>query len=118
MTMTPTDFFKYLADDIRLKSVLLIAQEGELCVCELMVALTEPSQPKISRHLALLKNAGLLVTRKHKQWVFYTINPNIPSWTQEVINLTLSKNLTFIGENLQALENMGDRPTRIASCCV
>lgn len=115
--MTPTDFFKHLADDIRLKSILLMAQEGELCVCELMTALAEPSQPKISRHLAVLKNANLLVTRKHKQWVFYTINPNIPTWASEVISLTLGKNQAFIHDNLQALENMGDRPTRIASCC-
>ena len=52
--MTPTEFFKHLGDDIRLKSLLLIADEGELCVCELMAALGESSQPKISRHLALL----------------------------------------------------------------
>lgn len=115
--MTPTEFFKLLADDIRLKSILLMAHEGELCVCELMTAFKEPSQPKISRHLAVLKNAGLLVTRKQKQWVFYSINSNVAAWAQEVISLTLEENLSFIDDNLQALQNMGDRPVRMAKCC-
>ncbi len=115
--MSPTEFYKNLADDIRLKSVLLIAKEGELCVCELMAALSEPSQPKISRHLAQLKKAGILVTRKQKQWVFYALNPDIPPWSQQVIALTLDENLRFITPNLNALNKMGDRPTRAASCC-
>lgn len=115
--MTPTEFYKNLADDIRLKSILLIAKEGELCVCELMAALDESSQPKVSRHLALLKSAGLLITRKQKQWIFYAINPDIPVWAQQVIKLTLTDNLAFITPNLQALNKMGDRPTRAVSCC-
>lgn len=115
--MTPTEFYKNLADDIRLKSILLIAKEGELCVCELMVALNEPSQPKISRHLALLKNAGVLLTRKQKQWVYYGINPDMPAWAREVIKLTVAENSAFIAENIRALNKMGDRPTRAASCC-
>ncbi|MFT5815256.1 MAG: ArsR family transcriptional regulator [Psychroserpens sp.] len=115
--MNPTDFYKSLADDTRLKSILLIAKKGELCVCELMTALAEPSQPKISRHLAVLKNSGVLLTRKQKQWVFYTINADIPAWAQQVITLTLAENIGFITPNLQALEIMGNRPERIASCC-
>ncbi|WP_085297788.1 metalloregulator ArsR/SmtB family transcription factor [Cognaticolwellia mytili] len=115
--MSPTEFYKNLADDIRLKSVLLIAKEGELCVCELMAALSEPSQPKISRHLAQLKKAGLLVTRKQKQWVFYALSSDTPSWSQQIIALTLAENLTFITPNLNALNQMGDRPTRAANCC-
>jgi ArsR family transcriptional regulator len=115
--MTPTEFYKNLADDIRLKSLLLIANEGELCVCELMTALDESSQPKISRHLALLKNSGLLLTRKQKQWIYYAINPEIPAWARQVITLTLKENSGFITQNLQALQLMGDRPTRLTSCC-
>lgn len=115
--MTPTEFFKHLGDDIRLKSLLLIADEGELCVCELMAALGESSQPKISRHLALLKNAGLLLTRKQKQWVFYSINPDIATWAQQLIQLTLKANSNFISAHLQTLHLMGDRPTRAVSCC-
>lgn len=115
--MTATEFFKHLADDIRLKSTLLIAKEGELCVCELMVALGESSQPKISRHLALLKSSGLLLTRKQKQWVFYRINVEMPLWAQQVIALTLKENSDFITPHLHALQLMGDRPERLATCC-
>jgi len=115
--MTPTEFFKHLADDIRLKSIMLITNEGELCVCELMTALNEPSQPKISRHLALLKSSGLLLTRKQKQWVYYGLNPDIPAWALQVITLSLQKNQSFISPHLQALHDMGDRPTRLINCC-
>lgn len=115
--MNPTEFYKNLADDIRLKSILLIAKEGELCVCELMAALNEQSQPKISRHLAVLKNSGLLLTRKQKQWVFYAINPELPTWAEQVITLTLKDNIDFISPHSLALNLMGDRPKRIAICC-
>lgn len=115
--MNPTEFYKNLADDIRLKSILLIAKEDELCVCELMTALGETSQPKISRHLAVLKSSGLLLTRKQKQWIFYAINPELVDWAQEVITLTLNENIDFISQNLARLHLMGDRPTRMANCC-
>lgn len=115
--MTPTEFFKNIADDIRLKSLMLILEEGELCVCELMAALDEPSQPKISRHLALLKSAKILNTRKQKQWVFYSINPELVSWAKQVLMLTQQDNLDFIKTNQQKLADMGDRPERIQQCC-
>ncbi|MEO9274926.1 metalloregulator ArsR/SmtB family transcription factor [Marinomonas sp. 5E14-1] len=56
--MDPSLFFKALADDTRLRCLLLIKQFTELCVCELMEALNE-TQPKISRHLAQLRKNGL-----------------------------------------------------------
>ncbi len=55
--MELTIFFKALADETRLRSLLLILQQGELCVCELTEALAL-SQPKISRHLAQLRTQG------------------------------------------------------------
>lgn len=55
--LTPTDIFKCLADETRVRMVLLIEREQELCVCELTCAMDE-SQPKISRHLALLRIVG------------------------------------------------------------
>ena len=59
----PLQFYKCLADDTRLKAMLLISHEEALCVCELVVAL-ELSQPKVSRHLAQLRQYGLLSDRK------------------------------------------------------
>ena len=49
--LTPTTVFKCLADETRVRLMLLITREDELCVCELTCALDE-SQPKVSRHLA------------------------------------------------------------------
>ena len=54
MQLTPTEVFKSFADDTRLRVALLLASAGELCVCELTESLQE-SQPKISRHLSLLR---------------------------------------------------------------
>lgn len=114
--MIPTVFFKLLADETRLRALLLIAHEGELCVCELMSALQE-SQPKISRHLAQLRNTGLLLDRRQGQWVFYRLNPDLPTWAQTVLSDTLAGAPGFITENMQQLCRMGDRPERARSCC-
>jgi ArsR family transcriptional regulator, arsenate/arsenite/antimonite-responsive transcriptional repressor len=61
--MDPCTFFKCLADDTRLKSVLLIAKINEACVCDLMEAL-ELDQPKTSRHLAQLRKCGILADER------------------------------------------------------
>ncbi|WOH38259.1 metalloregulator ArsR/SmtB family transcription factor [Thalassotalea fonticola] len=114
--MTPTQLFKSLADETRIKSLMLINLEEELCVCELMVAL-EDSQPKISRHLAQLKKSGILVDRKQSQWVYYRINPHLPDWAKQIINQTSSANSEFLQLNLNNLIAMGDRPERLKSCC-
>ena len=83
--MLPLTLFKALADDTRLKCVLLIHRERELCVCELTDAL-QLSQPKISRHLALLREARLLLDRCQGQWVYYRLNPELPQWATEIID--------------------------------
>lgn len=82
--MEAVQLFKCLADETRLICTLLICREGEVCVCELVDAL-EQSQPKISRHLAQLRHCGLLVDRRKGQWVFYSINPELPEWAQKII---------------------------------
>ncbi|EWH11502.1 transcriptional regulator, ArsR family protein [Catenovulum agarivorans DS-2] len=116
-TISPTRFYKSLADDIRLKTLLIVAVEHEVCVCELLVALAEESQPKVSRHLAQLKKAGILSDRKHQQWVFYSLNPTLPVWMKQVITSTVVNEPNFIEQELARLNAMGDRPTRTAKCC-
>lgn len=54
MTLTALKLFKNLSDETRLGIVLLLREMGELCVCDFCTALDE-SQPKISRHLAMLR---------------------------------------------------------------
>ena len=57
MSLTPLQLFKNLSDETRLGIVLLLKEMGELCVCDLCAALDQ-SQPKISRHLAMLRESG------------------------------------------------------------
>ena len=114
--MTPVQFYKCLADETRLRCILLIQSEGELCVCELTEALQD-IQPKISRHLAQLRRCELLLDRRQGQWVFYRINPDLPDWARGVISATAENNEEFLSENMKRLHHMGDRPARQVACC-
>lgn len=66
------EVFQSLAESTRLRLVHLLAQTGEICVCELVEALRLP-QYNISRHLHILLAAGLLEDRKLGKWVYYRI---------------------------------------------
>jgi ArsR family transcriptional regulator len=112
----PIGFYKTLTDDIRLKTLMLTHYHGELCVCELMEAMDVNSQPKISRNLALLKKAQVLTDRKHGQWVFYRINPELPLWAKSVIAQTTENNIPLIETKLQRLADMQNRPDRASFC--
>ena len=63
--------FKALGDETRLRIVALLAH-GELCVCHLEEAL-RVSQPKVSRHLAILRAAGVVEDRRDGSWVYYRL---------------------------------------------
>lgn len=114
--MDALSFFKCLADDTRLRCLLLIEREQELCVCELTAALRE-IQPKISRHLAQLRQCKLVVDRRQGQWVFYRLHPALPGWARAVLRDTLEGNPAFLAHNLDLLHDMGDRPERARVCC-
>lgn len=86
--MKPLTLFKCLCDDTRLKLTLLLSN-GEMCVCDLMTAL-DLSQPKISRHLALLREQQLVVSEKRGQWVYYRLSPELPVWALDIIDQALT----------------------------
>lgn len=85
--MSPLLFFKCLADDTRLKSLLLIVEHQELCVCDLQQAL-QLSQPKVSRHLAELRKCDLLMDERRGRWVYYKLHPELPQWALDVLQQT------------------------------
>lgn len=95
--MTPLQFYKCLSEDTRLKSLLLITRQGELCVCDLTAAL-ELSQPKVSRHLAELRKCQLLLDQRRGKWVYYQLNPELPNWAREVLTLTAKENSDFLAD--------------------
>ncbi|WP_338474049.1 metalloregulator ArsR/SmtB family transcription factor [Pseudomonas sp. MS646] len=114
--ITPLDVFKSLADETRVRAILLIAEQGELCVCELMCALND-SQPKISRHLALLRSNGLLLDRRQGQWVYYRLNPALPDWVRDILQRTSKANIGWLKDNTSRLKHMNGRPVRETACC-
>ena len=64
-------FFKALADHTRLRLIHLL-EDDEICVCS-FVEVLETNQPKISRHLAYLRRAGLVVARREGKWSHYRL---------------------------------------------
>lgn len=70
--------FKALGDPVRLRLLSMIASRagGEVCVCELTSAF-ELSQPTISHHLKLLRQAGLIDCQRRGTWVYYRLLPEM-----------------------------------------
>ncbi|WAZ26467.1 metalloregulator ArsR/SmtB family transcription factor [Streptomyces cinnabarinus] len=71
--------FKALGDPVRLRLMSMIAsrgQGGEVCVCELTPAF-DLSQPTISHHLKLLRQAGLIDCERRGTWVYYWALPGV-----------------------------------------
>ena len=109
-------FFKMMADSTRLRCLLLMQTEGELCVCELTHALNL-SQPKISRHLAHLRESGLLIARREGTWMYYRINPELQIWALQILQTTLDgvrKTEPFMSD-IKILRSMSNRPHLICN---
>jgi ArsR family transcriptional regulator len=67
----PVNVFSAFADETRLRILNLLC-ERELCVCDICEVLGT-IQPKVSRHLAVLREAGLVRVRREKKWKFYRL---------------------------------------------
>lgn len=72
LAMDDEALFTLLADATRRRMLRLLLAEGDLCVCELVAALNA-DQPKISRHLARMRVAGLVEDRRAAQWMLYRV---------------------------------------------
>lgn len=102
--METLSLFKSMADDTRLKVLMLLSLKGELCVCDLQQAL-DISQPKVSRHLAELRRTGLLVDERRAKWVYYRLNPAIPPWMSEIISTSSQNSHQYLEDCLSRLES-------------
>ena len=80
-------FFAALADENRLR-LLHLMKDGEICVCFLQGTL-RTNQPKISRHLAYLRRAGLVDARRDGKWMHYRLR-KLPRELQPVLNSALA----------------------------
>jgi ArsR family transcriptional regulator len=114
--MEQIEIFRLLGDETRLRALALMAAEGELCVCELVAGLGL-SQPKISRHLAALRDAGLVDGRRDAQWVFYRISESLSGWKSQVIAAALAGVTAepVLKQDKIRLDNMSSRPARSAA---
>lgn len=76
--------FKALADNTRLRLIHLLG-EDELCVCS-CVEVLNTNQPKISRHLAYLRRAGLVSARRDGKWTHYRLTQPSDTHTAKIIS--------------------------------
>jgi ArsR family transcriptional regulator len=115
--------FKALADRTRLRIIGLLLS-GEICVCHIHESLALP-QPTVSRHLAYLRNAGLVVARKDGLWVHYQMAPLADPVMQAVID-AVAHALGHLGsaerdrKRLEARAPVASRrwiPLASAPCC-
>lgn len=111
MNIMPIDLFSALSHETRLRCVILLMQHDELCVCELTHAIGA-AQPHISRHLAQLRELGLIVDRREGLWIHYKIKPDLPQWITDVLNSTLLgvKNLSPFRNDADVRVQMSNRP--------
>lgn len=110
-------FFTALADKTRLR-LLNLMREEEICVCFFTETLDE-SQPKVSRHLAYLRKAGLVEARREGKWMHYRIrepeDPGQRRLLRETLNwLAGHKEMRREYERLAAVCCAPDAPVTIA----
>ncbi len=111
MDIAPDNLFSSLANDTRLRSLMLLLRHDELCVCELTHALGV-AQPHISRHLALLRESGLVSDRREGLWVHYRIHPDLPEWVRRVLQDVFEGNAERAPyrDDAKVLAKMPNRP--------
>ncbi|MDF1855285.1 metalloregulator ArsR/SmtB family transcription factor [Pseudooceanicola sp.] len=83
------DLLTALCDSTRRSALALLWGGGEHCVCELMVRL-DVSQSRMSRHMKVLREAGLVLDRRDAQWVRYRRNPDLAPQLVGVIDAVLA----------------------------
>ena len=94
------ELFHALSDGTRL-SILQRLRFGERCVCDLTDAL-EAAQSRLSFHLKVLKDAGLVTDRRDGRWMYYTLN---------------TESLAEVSELVQAMATAPSPAERRSGCC-
>jgi ArsR family transcriptional regulator, arsenate/arsenite/antimonite-responsive transcriptional repressor len=107
-SFTMERFFQALGDRTRLRLLNLMGGQ-ELCVCYFVEVLQQP-QPKISRHLAYLRRAGLVAARREGKWMHYRITRPPDAGATRILRETLA--------SLKADKAMQkDRALLAKACC-
>lgn len=111
------NLFLALADKTRLR-LLNLMRAGEVCVCFFSEVLGE-SQPKVSRHLAYLRNAGIVSARRDGKWMHYQIERTSNPYGAKILEDTLSwlkaqNDMQADFEKLKSVCCSADSPVTIA----
>jgi ArsR family transcriptional regulator len=106
--------FRALADQTRLR-ILGLLLTGEVCVCHIHDSL-KVSQPKASRHLAYLRRAGLVATRREGLWIHYRM-ATLPDAVLEVIRSTVAHALTHMDVVRKDVERLQKRHRLLCAGC-
>jgi ArsR family transcriptional regulator len=122
------NIFKALSDETRLR-ILKLLEHGELCVCDLFSAL-DMVQPKVSFHLSVLKDAGLITDRKEGRWVHYRLDDTdilrrfmlltvMERVSEEVIRDDKARLRAFLASKRDAVynDNTAAAPVKKSKCC-
>ena len=104
--------FRAFSDRTRLR-LLNLLRGGETCVCDLVDVLEVP-QPKVSRHLAYLRRAGLVTARKDGYWMHYTLAPAATEFHKSLLDC-LACCFKSVPELAKDAERLG-RSTPAPSC--
>jgi ArsR family transcriptional regulator, arsenate/arsenite/antimonite-responsive transcriptional repressor len=99
-TRNSARLFHALSDETRL-SILQRLRMGERCVCDLTDAL-DAAQSRLSFHLKVLKDAGLVTDRREGRWMYYTLNPDA---------------LAEVGELVESMASAPSTAERRNGCC-
>ena len=99
--------FRALADETRLR-ILNLLQEHELCVCQIVEVL-DLGQSKVSRHLANLRNAGLVNDRRDATWMYYTLAEPQGQLHEQILECVklLAQEVPVAAEDMRALDGLG-----------
>ena len=96
--------FRAFSDPTRLR-VLNLLGAGELCVCDLVRVIDVP-QPKVSRHLAYLRKAGLVTSRRDGPWMHYALSPTKSEFHRKLLEC-LACCFTDVPELRRDLKTLG-----------
>jgi len=98
-----TSFFKVLSDETRLRIINLLSKRA-LCVCEL-VEILDLSQPKISKHIAKLREIDIVDTKRDEQFIYYSIKSNNHLYLQLLTTIFQSiSNDEVLNDDLKKLD--------------
>lgn len=111
------NILKALADENRVRALLAL-RRGELCVCQL-IALLGLAPSTVSKHLAVLRQAGLVVARKQGRWIYYRLPgeeaPLVVGRTLDWLSTTFARKPRAVADRRRLAEILARAPEELCN---